>query len=172
MPPRPTHPPPSPPARLELLALRAGAELPDIQPGALPRLESLHVRLEHQQSAAPPSWGAPGALPSLQHFTLVLLSFAAPLPVQWAQGFRGVREILLMCSVYRHPDSHARAPLPPDEAEALARAPPLRVPPEWGAGFPALVNLHISAVVQQTAAPAPRIEDLLPPQGLSTLEDL
>lgn len=172
------HPPrrpwPSSP-RLELAALRAGAALPEVQPGALPRLQAADLQLDHQLSAAPPSWGAPGALPALRSLSLRLM-FAAPLPAEWAAGFRSLRTLLL---VQAEPGAamggpQAAPPLPPAEAAAAARLPRLRVPPEWGAGgaFPRLRHLRVEAGWERPAVPTTRVEDLLPPDGLATLEEL
>lgn len=152
-------------------ALRWGAELPDIQPGALPRLQSLNLWVQHQISAAPPSWGAPSALPSLQFMSLEMI-FAAPLPAQWAAGFRSLHTLHLLHARRHHPSHSTRPQMLPDEAEAVAHLPPMRLPPEWGDGFPLLLSLHLSTGSERTSTPAPRIQDMLPPRGLSTVQDL
>ena len=161
------------PPRLELVALRAGAELPDILPGALPRLQLVDIRLEHQLSAAPASWGAPDALPSLEHLTLHIV-FTAPLPPQWSAGFRGLRTLALMRAdpglvMY---GQTVTPPLPAGEAEALARAPRLQTPPEWGDGFPRLRVLRISAGWSHLGGIPTRVEDLVPASGFAALVDM
>ena len=151
--------------------LRAGAELPDIQPGALPRLQFANVRLVHQLSAAPASWGAPDALPSLEHLTLHIV-FTAPLPPQWSAGFRGLRSLSLMHSdagIVSN-DSYV-PPLLPDEAADVARLPKLRVPAQWGDGFPRLRSFQITAGWEQLTGEPTRVGDLLP-RNLTTLEVL
>jgi hypothetical protein len=68
--------------------MRLSEGLPDIHPGALPRLQFLAIRPGWLQAALPASWGgSPGVLPELRDLSL-RLHLLGGLPPQWAAGLR------------------------------------------------------------------------------------
>ena len=125
------------PCRLKLVADSVLAPLPDILPGALPRLEELELELTELQTALPASWGAsPATLPALQYLHVCLRHSAhGRLPPEWSCGFPRLRELLLTDSSTVVSCSRVE--------RLLAATPPLHLPLEWAApaAFPSLSSL-------------------------------
>ena len=72
--------------------------LPDVAPGALPELHTLHITVHTQKQpfVLPSSWGAqPSVLPALRRLHLEL-PVAPPLPPVWARGFRQLESLNFM----------------------------------------------------------------------------
>lgn len=143
--------------------------LPDVQPGALPRLQELIIQLPGQREpvALPPSWGAtPATLPALHRLTLDA-PVALPLPAAWARGFRQLTKLDIVGTTTGSEQlaAAAGAPTPalvaPAEAAAGGVAPedgrtatggPL--PEAWGRGFPQLTSLTLRRLGLTGAVPA------------------
>ena len=125
--------------RLVMHTLDLQSPLPDIQPGALPRLQSLLLKAPSLQTTLPASWGAsPEVLPALQTLTLTA-SFVGQLPPEWAHGFRQLTSLVLAV----REDKAGGSP--------VAAVPSL--PVQWASGFPALTWLSLSVPV--AAGPIP-----------------
>ncbi|KAL4440185.1 hypothetical protein ABPG75_003186 [Micractinium tetrahymenae] len=144
---------------LSLEKLLLQGPLPDVEPGALPALESLYLNGEGAAVPLPPSWGAsPLTLPSLDTLSLHA-PLEGPLPTEWAQGFRQLAHLVLSggsAAAARPPPAGPRPTLPPEWAE-LSAFPRLRLlsvthpqlagtfPPSWEqGGFPSLESLSFS----------------------------
>ena len=130
--------------------------MPDIQPGALNRLEELHIELPELHSTLPASWGSnPDTLSALESLE-VRLAVTSVLPPEWAHGFKRLVEARVFG--ISEADSGAMSEavvqgLPWQRAAAGGprtpqRGPPhrLRLPPQWAAGFPALKILALSGL--------------------------
>lgn len=114
--------------RLRLGARSLSAPLPDIQPGALPALQLLHLELPWLSTSLPASWGAgTEVLPALEELSLQAV-LEGPLPPSWRRGFASLRSLSLKV---RDTD-----------------APPLPggLPADWAAGFPRLQLLELIEV--------------------------
>ncbi|PSC76706.1 exostosin-like glycosyltransferase isoform B [Micractinium conductrix] len=115
--------------------------LPDVAPGALPELHTLHITVHTQKQpfVLPSSWGAqPSVLPALRRLHLEL-PVAPPLPPVWARGFRQLESLNFMQAT-KVGGSYVNVPLwgqPPWNASK-------RLPPEWASGFPALISLDLA----------------------------
>ncbi len=117
--------------RLSLEVLHLQGPLPEVQPGGLPVLESLHLGAEGAAVRLPPSWGAsPLALPAL-HTLSIHTPLEGSLPSEWARGFRMLSLMVISGAA-------------PVGVPAAVPAPTL--PPEWAqdSAFPRLVYLGLS----------------------------
>lgn len=132
---------PLPTGRLLITTVSMAAPLPDIQPGALPRLFRLHIDAAALRTPLPASWGAPGVLPSLSELH-VCAQIEGPLPPEWAHGFSQLDSLKLEAG---HMSQVAPFLLLPADWAALAQQPPpaLALPPEWADGFPSLTILAL-----------------------------
>ena len=141
--------------------------LPDIQPGALPRLQTLLVQLDCLWASLPASWGAsPQVLPSLQVLE-VQLGFAGTLPAAWAAGFPQLRTLDITDVSYMAAakikvgwPSMGQALLPPGPQDTIcqppalpAGGPPVFLPAEWAAGFGRLQLLRLLGLGIQGSLP-------------------
>lgn len=124
-------------------------ELPEVQPGALPRLQELQISVDSPSHplALPPSWGAPGTLPTLRHLT-VQGTLAAPLPAAWAGGFLRLQTLSLLeaggaAAARAGNSSQTAAAGGATPSPAAAGQAAHQLPPEWGRGFPALTALVV-----------------------------
>jgi hypothetical protein len=125
--------------QLVMHSLHLQLPLPDIQPGALPRLQIFLLKAPSLQTMLPASWGAsPDVLPALQTLTLTA-SFVEQLAPDWAHGFRQLTTLVLAV----REDVAGGSP--------VAAVP--RLPLEWASGFPALTWLSLSVPV--VAGPIP-----------------
>ena len=142
----------APSCRLRLTATTLANPLPEIQPGALPRLEELHIEFNELRSTLPASWGSsPDVLPSLQQLSLVA-QVEGELPREWAGGFKRLAnmaivrmpdgatqilgEVFLQAAVAAQRDKAASTQV----AEQGTR---LQLPAEWATGFPTLTHLSL-----------------------------
>ncbi|KAL4438736.1 hypothetical protein ABPG77_006340 [Micractinium sp. CCAP 211/92] len=117
--------------KLSLEVLHLQGPLPEVQPGGLPVLESLHLGAKGAAVRLPPSWGAsPLALPAL-HTLSIHTPLEGPLPAEWARGFRMLSLMVISGAA-------------PVGVPAAVPAPTL--PPEWAqdSAFPRLVYLGLS----------------------------
>lgn len=136
--------------------LPGAAPLPNIQPDALPALQSLVLSLPNLTSPLPGSWGAsPNVLPALKDLRMYVGDASGSLPAEWASGgFRRLRNLVLGCTEgfkarYRVPTARRAA------AAAAAAAPPPALPAAWGAGaLPALTSLTLVGLHLGGAFPA------------------
>lgn len=173
----PGWPPTHPPRSLTMDILRPGPALPDLQPGALPRLNAAYLTFPQLLTPLPASWGAhPGVLPALAHLSLSMRHFGG-LPPQWAVGFAQLRNLILSPSDANVVHTKQVPPLPGAEAEEAALSEqwqPLRVPPEWAdAGFPCLETLHLSEVRLNAGKPTTvTFYELFPQAGFPALKEL
>lgn len=145
------------PRRLTLWISWLDLPLPDIQPGALPVLDRLHIETEQLRTALPASWGAgAGVLPALRSLDITA-QITGTLPAGWAHGFPQLTRLVI--STYADgtreggaspgrcgTSSGASLPLPaPPALEAGAGAnPPILLPAEWATGFPCLEVLALA----------------------------
>ena len=102
--------------------------LPDVLPGALPRLQHLALDLDGLLTTLPASWGSRAAvLPALEWLTVHGINLASgQLPLAWApHGFRRLTSLLIRgaCTSQRR-STHS-------------------LPAEWVAGFPELDSLSL-----------------------------
>ena len=119
--------------RLSLHSLNLRSQLPDMQPGALPRLQDLVLSATSLRMTMPASWGSrPDVLPALQMMTLKAC-FVGKLPSEWAQGFRQLTSLTLAAQE--------------DEPGGTQTAGVPSLPAAWAAGFPALTRLKVSVRV-------------------------
>ena len=147
-------------------ALGNGA-LPDIHPGALPRLQTLLLQLDGLRASLPASWGAsPAVLPSLQVLDMQL-GFAGTLPAAWAAGFPQLRTLDVTDVTYMSAaqvkvgwQPMAQALLPPEPQPPPRQPPPLPaggppvlLPVEWAAGFGRLQLLRLLGLGIQGSLP-------------------
>ena len=113
--------------------LNLRSQLPDIQPGALPRLQQFFITTPSLQTTLPASWGSsPDVLPTLETL-LVTAPLVGQLAPEWAHGFTKLTSLAL--SVPEGLSGGQAAPAVP------------RLPAEWAAGFPALTQLKVSVPV-------------------------
>lgn len=144
----------------------AAPPLPQVQPGALPRLQDLIIQLPAQPElvALPPNWGAsPRTLPALRRLTLEA-PVALPLPAAWARGFRQLAELTILGTTAGQepastvPPSAAEAPAAAAPGGAViqdARAQPRGPLPEaWARGFPLLTSLTLRRMGLTGSIPA------------------
>ena len=126
-----------------------GAPLPDFQPGALPALEELELKLWNLESTLPAAWAErPGVLPELTALT-VNIQLAAPLPQAWARGWRRLQRLSILGIGPRGINGGGIAPLAdgaPDRHVPPEFDAPFRLPGEWAEGFPALTHLYLGNV--------------------------
>ena len=112
----------------------SGLALPDMHPGALPRLVTLSLLFPCLRTPLPPSWGSsPNVLPALEDLELGV-DLQGGLPAGWGSGgFRRLRRLAL-------PTPHLGTPRSPLE--------PWQLPPAWAAvgAFPALQELSLTGV--------------------------
>jgi len=137
-----------------------GPPLPDIQPGALPRLKSLELLLYNLQTTLPPSWGAsPSVLPALQTL-MVVAKLRGPLPAAWGSGFRHLTSLGLYDMQHDadvdDADLAGGGDVEADVAAGTeADVSPRRLPPQWAAPgrFPALTCLDLGGTRLQGPLP-------------------
>ena len=103
--------------------------LPDVLPGALPRLQHLVLGLDGLLTTLPASWGSQAAvLPALEWLAVHGINLASgQLPAAWApHGFRHLTSLQITgdCTSQRSRSTHG-------------------LPAEWAAGFPYLDSLSL-----------------------------
>jgi hypothetical protein len=133
--------------------MRLSEGLPDIHPGALPRLQFLAIQPSWLQAALPAGWGgSPGVLPELGALSL-RLHLLGGLPPQWAAGLRRL-EALFVTDPRSEPGGEqlaaapaATATIPSASVAAAAAAAVPSLPAAWALGFPALASLDLSVPV-------------------------
>lgn len=120
--------------RLILEGHRIAGPLPDVRPGALPLLQTLHIEALELASPLPAGWGDPGVLPELLELVLTI-RLQGGLPPSWARGFRR----LLSLRVGEGQPSWRHSSLPRPQGSDL------RLPPEWAGAtaFPRLRSLEL-----------------------------
>lgn len=164
--------------RLVLTAANLEGPLPDLQPGALPRLRNLFLSVVDECSSKqegactprvaphpvqlPASWGGPGVLPELDVLSANLRNVVGPLPAQWAAGFPRLRQLTISGAVRANQTRDAAGAGSP--AAGSAR----RLPPEWGlpGAFPRIARLVLEGL--HLEGPIPEAWQ----SGLPTLEEL
>lgn len=112
-------------------------QLPDVHPGALPRLQELIIQLTSQREplVLPASWGAaPNVFPALRRLTLEA-EIALPLPA-WARGFTQLETLTIAGGTIGQVAGTSAAVVVP-----AAAAPANELPVEWARGFPRLSEL-------------------------------
>ena len=131
--------------RLVLSTDFLAAPLPEIQPGAMPRLATMLLRFSGTSSTLPPSWGARrDVLPALKELS-VDVHVSGSLPPQWARGF-GRLTALSISNAWRQGwtlTPAAVAPLTSGQPRQLHQ-PHDGLPPQWASGFPALQRLGLN----------------------------
>lgn len=151
------------------------APLPDIEAGALPQLQTLHIDVARLRTTLPASWGSgPAVLPNL-HSLYVCARIVGTLPPQWARGFRrlaileladGSMSAAISPLVWEPPTTAAPAPqqqqqgrqqqqqqqtpVPAPASTAVGIGP---LPTEWPSGFPALEMLLLGSLQVQGPLP-------------------
>lgn len=149
-PPRRSSPPLA--CRLSLTGSLA-TPLPDILPGALPRLTSLYLGFPGLRSTLPAAWGSdPAILPALQALQ-VLVQVEGGLPAAWGTGFPQLQGLIILnfppnssLADLHGPDEQALDALIKDHgvrddastrqagrSSFVARADARRLPAEWAA---------------------------------------
>ena len=97
--------------------------LPDILPGALPRLQRLEFSMHDAEASLPASWGSQAeVLPALERLSVSLALPTGQLPAAWARGWRKLQSLVILGG-----DTEL-----PGTINSL--------PTEWADGFPALVS--------------------------------
>ena len=142
-----------------LILYELAAPLPDAEPGGLPLLEHLSIEAGGTSTPLPPSWAAPGALPSLRSLQLAV-RFTGGLPDEWARGFRHL--FLLSLS--------GDAPVANGMLEGRARPAPQplgTLPASWASGFPSLQHLRMEALALSGPLPQAWVQG-----GFPQLEDM
>lgn len=146
--------------------------LPELEPGALPRLTLLAITIDVFASTLPPSWGASReVLPALQKLELQF-PFSGLLPAEWALGFAQLAELTILG---RKPSGLSMQWAPqvgssPGGGGPMAyggQAAPVHLLPEWAAGFPRLTKLTLSAIGVAGSIPDAWVEG-----GFPSLTDL
>ena len=128
--------------------LHLDSQLPEIHPGALPRLQQLVLTTSSLQTTLPASWGSsPDVLPALQTLALTA-SFVGQLPPDWAHGFRQLT-FLTLAVPEGAPGGNQTAAVP-------------SLPAAWAAGFPALTWLSVSGPVAAGSIPREWLEGGFP----------
>jgi hypothetical protein len=119
--------------RLSISARCLKGNLPDIQPGAMPALETLLLSFRARETPLlPASWGSTAnTLPALRSLHMNFLHAAVRLPPEWSQGFKSL-EVLKLNGYWDHTipqldpgDADTAAPVdgkPPHTAAAATAA--------------------------------------------------
>lgn len=151
---------------LTVMAHGFAAPLPDIEAGALPQLQMLHIDVAELHTTLPASWGnVQAVLPSLRNMK-ILAHFVGPLPPQWSHGFRRLTSLELIDSSLSPMKLMAQRQTPPAPAATAAGMGAL--PLEWPSGFPALQVLSLEGLQVQGSLPPEWFEE----EGFRSLIDL
>lgn len=136
------------------MAHSLAAPLPDIEAGALPLLQMLHIDVAELHSTLPASWGRNRAVLLSLYNMKLFARFLGPLPIQWAHGFCHLISLELTDSSLSPESQMAQQQPPVPAAAATAAAAGISgLPPEWPSGFPALQTLSLDGLQVQGSLP-------------------